>query len=675
MADKLDLSRVEVIGNVAPAPRSVNTPGIDAVRGEGAGARQADRLGGGGWSGGGASWMGPFGDEFAAGVGAASDYVRGQFTAAEPPSLGQLYDEHLGISRAAQTQYRDEFSLTSLAKEAAFGAAALAPRAGMAGARAVGAMLPAPSFGARAGSAAATGAAGGAAAGFGEGEGIEGRVGSAATGAAIGAGAGVALQGVSEGVRVIASGLAAVRGLKGEGAQRRAAEMLDAALKKDGVTPEMIASLSDSGKPFVLADVGPNTRALLGSAYRHAGIGREGAERFLEDRTAGQFDRMDADLARLAGARGSDFADQEAVVAARRAAAAKEGYKAAYAIPAPDLSPAAVSVLDTPAGRAAVSRARRFMENKRRPVEDGEGRFTVEMLDQIQRALRDAADSASGRRAGETARNIGAVRDDFLNSLPDELRNVMRLYASESALIDALRGGRRFLQDQPEDIAARLADMTPHEKAMFRLGVARELRGRMGAKVDGGDVSGMFQNPIMREKLAVAFDDVFQLSDFIAATKTERLMQETRNAVLKGSQTGERMVDDDQFGSSVLGDAAADVVRGGASTTSLTGAVVNAGLRAATQAKERLLQGLSEEVGDRLVTLLTQTNLDAPRRAMALVDRAPPRVPAAAEAAARRIAAPRTVAGYQAGAAATAVGPEPSAPSFRLDLSTARPIR
>lgn len=537
----------------------------------------------------------PWSDEIGAGANALVDFLRGAATGNSAP-IGDLYNEHVAISRADQDAWRDAHPVARVGANvlggASTGAAAM-----------IGNALRVPTtFAGTVGQNALGGALYGGAAGSGEGEGLLNRAETGAVGAAVGGAVGAAVPAVAEGVRRLVNGVRYVKGLKGPEAEKRAYDMLTEALQKDGMSIADLGRVPTNGKPLSIADLGPNTRDLIGSAARTGGEGKRLLDEFFDQRTLGQYGRISDDVAGGTGANGRDFARTAEDVAARRAAQAKPGYDAAYMQPAPTLSDGAAGILKTPDGKRALSTAARFMANRQRPMTDDAGNYTVEALDQIQRAMRDLSSRAKGARAGEQSANISALRDQFLAEVPDELRTVMAAYRSQSELLDAMTAGRQFLKGDAEALGTSVSKMTPQEADMFRLGVARELRGKMGTKIDSGDISGMFQNPQMRERLQSVFPSKRLFQDFMEKVQTERVMQETRNSILKGSQTASRMVSDDEFGAGALGEAAADVLTGGGNV-SLTRAAMGMAMRG----KDRLLQGVNQEVARHTANVATQT--------------------------------------------------------------------
>lgn len=571
-------------------PQQKAYPNIEGVYGEGSADRLKEnraKFGGYGFT---DELVGPIADEIGAFAGATGASIA-SLAQGEVPSWGGLYDEYLDIEREDQKRYREENPAKSIGANVLGGFTAAPTRA----LTAAGAAM---STGGRVVQGMKAGAIGGALAGAAEGEGgVVNRAESAAVGGALGVFIGGSIPALADAAKGLWKMAGRAYGLTGKAAQQRAEQMLTEALKRDGVD---INALVSSGKPITAADLGENTRALLGSAMRMAGDAKTPATEFLTDRSAGQFERMSGDIAQGLGVSGDDFARVGADVAGRRAAAAGPGYDAAYAQAAPQLSKTGRRLLETPAGKQAVAVATRFMGNRRRPVTDASGNYTVEMLDQIQRAMRDASESASGARMSEKASNVGAVRDRFIAELPDDLRKVMSDYAGESALLRAMENGRKFLRGDTDDVGRAIADLSPQELEMFRLGAAKQLREQMGNIPDQGDAARLFKRPNVRERLSALFPDQQTFAQFMARVDDEINMQSTTNDMLRGSQTAPRMAADEAFAN----DAGREqMVKDIAHGKGFIATAIDEGFRRAGDVATRVGKGVNREVADDLLRM------------------------------------------------------------------------
>jgi hypothetical protein len=581
--------------NVPQSAAPVNFPAIDAARGPGGAAKmlQTREALGGGW-GFQDETIGFVANEVQAGVNASMDFVRDRFKGGKV-SWGDLYDEYLTIANTDRAAYREAHPTAATAANVVGGLAMGRPD------RAVGAALAPMTTREAVKTGVKTGAGIGGAIGFLEGEGVTGRLESAAWGAGTGAAIGAAFPLVTNLVSRVSGALGRLKGLKGPEAKTRAEQMVLRALERDGIDPATLHARARTGKPLTLADLGPNTRDLVGAAGRQGGEGKKILEDFFEARTVGQYGRVMDDVATRTGVNARDFARTEASIAGKRAAEARAGYPAAYKNAGPALSENATGILGTPTGKAAVARAARTMADKRAPIRDASGNYSVQMLDQIQREMRDFASVASRAGRGGAAGDVGTLRDQFLAELPDDLRGVMANYRTKSELLDAMKLGRDFLKGDAEGVAAAMRGMAPQEQEMFRLGVARELQTSLGRKGDGGDITAIFANPQMRERLASIFPSKRMFQDFMDSVASERTMQATRNSILKGSPTAPRMVANEEFSTEALGEFASDVIQGGANTTGVVRALGNAALRG----RERLLQGVNENVAREVATMAT----------------------------------------------------------------------
>lgn len=565
--------------NVSQDAGPVNFPAIDAARGPGGAARMIEgRNALGGQYGFRDEVLGPIADNLQAGIGATMDYARG----GGKVRWGDLYDEYMSIVKPEQRAYREDFGKEALAANLVGGLALGGPKSAVQGAQSIwqtarqSAKVAAP-IGAVIGAAEAD-----------EG-GISSRLVGAGTGAAVAAGLGFGMPILINAGQRLVGALGRLKGLKGETATRRAEEMIARALQRDGIDP---ATLRSSGKPMTFADLGPNTRALVGAAHRQGGDGKKIIEEFLEGRSTGQYGRLTGDMASRSGANPREFAETGASIAQSRALEASAGYPAAYRNAPPVLSANANTILNTPTGKSAVNRALKVMADKRAPVRGADGNYTVQMLDQIQRQLRDTASSAGRAGRGEFAGSVKTLRDEFLAELPDDLRGVMANYRSQSELLDALKAGREFLRGDADAVATSIANMSPQQVEMYRLGAARELQAKMAAKGDGADASLVFSNPQVRERVSAIFPSKRLFQDFMDSVADEKTMQATRNAILKGSQTSERGIANDEFATEVLGEFANDMATGG----NVGVGVVRASKNAAMRGAERYLQGINEAV-------------------------------------------------------------------------------
>lgn len=410
----------------------------------------------------------------------------------------------------------------------------------------------------------------GGTAGFGEGEGGTGeRLASAGRGALLGGALGGALPPVVAGLS--AAGGAAGR-LTGAGDPAAAAQRIaNRDLARSGITPDdvLAASRAAGPAPVALADLGGEN--LLGTAQTIARLPGRG-QQMARDLVAAR--GGEAQGARLAGAvregvGDTPFASTVDDIMAARARNAAPLYDRAYAVTLPR-DRALERFLDLPEVRAGVQRGIALAEREAvangTPFDraalgvrfddagnmalTGEG-FPTRLLDVAKRGLDDAIDGqtdATTRRVTSEGRSLVQLRDGLLREvdrLNPDFAAARAAYGERSRLLDAMQGGRDFLNEAPgagEWTARRLLAMQPPERQAFRDGVARALLDRVERATDGAELTRlnqMFGTPALRTRLRATFDTQAEYDAFAATMQREIGMAATNRAVnpRAGSQT------------------------------------------------------------------------------------------------------------------------------------------
>lgn len=441
-------------------------------------------------------------------------------------------------------------------------------------------MAPARSIIGNIGQNAAIGAGTGAVAGAASAEGgpderligaLTGGAGGGLLGGALPAAAGI----ISRGTGVAANAL----GLRNP--ERQAGRLMMNAMERDQVTPQDLAARAAQypSQPVAIADLGgPNMQRLAGSAFR---VPSQGRTAMLEQIDRRNFERPERIVDLMRGAMGNPEAFTQTVeqIGAQRAAAAKPLYDALrQSDPAMYNTPEVINILNTPAGRKAISAAELRAKNLREPFPQlvetitdpatgaAELRVTkipdFEALDQVKRSLdniiEDARDPISGRIPSEV-RDIARVRGDLVSEMDDVTGGLYgearKAYAGPSASIDALNSGRAFAKGDVEDMARVFKDLSAGDRDLFRLGVVRQLREMIERGGGNRNQAAGILGPGMRRRLAEVFPDKPSYDAFLQALHMENTMARTGNIVSAGSQTAERM-GEDAAQASALGDFA-----------------------------------------------------------------------------------------------------------------------
>ena len=403
------------------------------------------------------------------------------------------------------------------------------------------------------GAAAGAGATLGAVAGYGAGEGESGRI----RGAAGGAMAGGALGGAAGGAISLAPRVAQLYNqftLRLPVAEAVAQTMR--ALQRDGLTLSQARAALDNfqsmGKPAVLGDLGPNVRARAGVAARSPGSSQTLAREVLDRRQVGQGERLNADIRQTVSPRVDVRAADDELLAQARARAAPlydEAY-AARGVSSPEID----AMLGTPAGKAALAKARTIAANEGRDPtsmgfdldQSGEVVLTrvpsPQTLDLVKRGFDDLLEPnrnpLTGRLELDASGNaINGLRARFLQEV-DRLNPVYGqargAYAGPAQARDALSDGRRFASLDPEDIAAKQARNGDVGRDMFRVGAARAMTDTVNkGKPWTNRANGIASTPQQLAQLRAMGANADELARRTAA---ERQLAQL-NGELQGSQT------------------------------------------------------------------------------------------------------------------------------------------
>lgn len=241
-------------------------------------------------------------------------------------------------------------------------------------------------------------------------------------------------------------------------------------------------------------------------------------------------------------------------------------------------------------------------------------------LDAVKRGLDNIVeqyrDPTTGRLAlDQRGRAVDAVRKafvDHMDSLNPDYAAARAAWAGPSQSMDALTLGRRALNNDPEVTASVVSKMSPSDRQFFLSGVTRALQDKISSAQDGADVTRkIFGNSLIRSKIASAFDDPEAFQRFEKQMTAEAQYAATRNEVLKGSQTGRRLL-----GAATAPDVATPInhlVRGDVGSAARTG--VNALQQWAMKPSEKQLAARGN--------LLFSQDPDAVEQAFAKVKRGP----------------------------------------------------
>jgi hypothetical protein len=346
-----------------------------------------------------------------------------------------------------------------------------------------------------------------------------------------------------------------------------ARDAIKSALEADaGTVDQAIAIvLSKAGKPYSLADIGPNTRAYLDAANVLPGPGKKAAKDFLDKRDRGIAARLTSDIQDAFGSRASFFDEFNALKEAR-SDLGKRLYERALSKKIP-VNKELTGLLQRPSLQDAYNRGitiarERGMPTPKTRIENGklmtdQGEVTdidTEFLHILKMGLDDVVFTGKSPVSGIGTTALNSVKDtraQFLNFIDRNnaaYKRARNYWAGETSAMDAMQMGRNFLRLDEDELAADIRKMSKSEKEAFRLGAMQNVLDRMGGAQMGETVTGavgnpardLIKNPRTVRLIGLTFDDKTVFNRFINRLEDETEMRLTSAQVLRGSQTAER---------------------------------------------------------------------------------------------------------------------------------------
>lgn len=558
-----------------------------------------------------------FGDEIASGLGSLlTDRPR---------------QEVLSEMRDLQEQAQEQNPMTFLAGQVGGGVAQ-----GIAG-RGV---TVAPSLLGRVAQGVGMGGAAGAVYGAGSGTDTGSRLWGAARDGLIGAGMGAAFPLVAAGAgkayQTARNAVSAAPVSRQAGASPEALRMLGDVMSADGsLGPRGASNMTRAGSEAMLADAGPNARAVLDTAIQRGGPGGLAAREAIDQRVS----RGARDVVR---ALDNTLGTPQGVGASQRAIrdAARPGvnaaYQRAYSLPIDYASPAGMEVenifrrMPPSMTQRAIQQANELMRWERLPsqimadiADDGtvtfrempnvvQADFVKKALDQI---VQDGTDELTGKLSSQ-ARLASDVARNLRNAVGEAVpayREALETAADPLSRQSAIRLGSRLLSPSMtrDQIEEAVKNMTKPERQALAQGVRSQIddaMARVTRTVQDGDTGAReaikalkdISSRANREKLALAIgegpaDNLFREMDRIATAF------DLRASVADNSKTFARLATSERV-SDVAG-------KGGAWSAAKQGEPLNATkriVRALTGETDAALKGREDAVYSELARLLTR---------------------------------------------------------------------
>jgi len=255
--------------------------------------------------------------------------------------------------------------------------------------------------------------------------------------------------------------------------------------------------------------------------------------------------------------------EQEMIRAARQRANAAytPAYEAAEGV---DIRPAIEPVLSRWAAVAADAPTE-IARTIRRAIQNYQtARGTVSSLRNFQQAkevldarvtkLIEGLDSSANRRLGSMLSDMQrelreAVDGIEQNGIGGLYRAARQQFSEDASMREAYRLGQGAVKDGAEVTATQYRALSPGEQQMFRMGLLSKIENDIGRSKRSADITQMFETPNMQELLmeVIPNNGINMARRIGGLIDTEKGFIRTRNEVIGGSQTRERMADDEAF--------------------------------------------------------------------------------------------------------------------------------
>ena len=482
------------------------------------------------------------------------------------------YEQNLAALELAKQKYGQENPKTALATEIAGGLPyALLPFLGTARyAQMAKDAAPLVRAGVTAGASAVTGALTGALGGAGA-AGVGERVAGAQAGGTLGGLVGGAAPVLTKGVGMagskvvdVTSGIPILQqvgkavgvatGQSVDYANRAKAKLLEA-LYRDKVSPAdlekmILASanlektITRTTKPVGIADIaGENVRSLADVAQKYPSTARQVAKTALEERAAGQGERIQADISKYLGGFTDPF-EYTAAIAQRQKQVSSPLYQKAYAY-GEVTDPNVLKYLELPQFKTATKEAQGLLAAEGRTVDMS--RPTVETLDNIKRGL-DALIFAQIKegKLSELGKIYKKKKNEFLSELDTAVPDFGRAratFAGEAELLDATKLGQDFYKQTSSEANRTFAKLSASEQEAYKVGALDAVKEKIISAKDTADIrKKIFGSPAERSRVSSLFPDDATFKQFEKDMMTESMMRKTQEKILGNSATFERQI-------------------------------------------------------------------------------------------------------------------------------------
>ena len=330
-----------------------------------------------------------------------------------------------------------------------------------------------------------------------------------------------------------------------DAANRAKAKLLEA-MYRDKVSPaDLEKMIAAATKPVGIVDIaGENVKSLADVVQKYPSTARQTAKTALEERAAGQGERIQADISKYLGGFTDPFEYTNAI-AQRQKQLSSPLYQKAYAY-GEVTDPNVLKFLDLPQFKTATKKAQELLAAEGRTVDMS--RPTVETLDNIKRGL-DVLIEAETDAFGKVSK-LGNIyktkKNEFLaeldSAVPD-FGKARAAFAGEAELLDATKLGKDFYKQTAAEANRTFAKLSPSEQEAYKVGALDAVKEKIQTAKDTADIrKRIFGSPAERNRVSSLFPDDATFKQFEKDMMTESMMRKTQEKILGNSATAERQL-------------------------------------------------------------------------------------------------------------------------------------
>ena len=319
-----------------------------------------------------------------------------------------------------------------------------------------------------------------------------------------------------------------------------------------------VLNKNTTGKPYTVADLGPNSQALLDVVNLLPGQSKRVARNFLRKRDSGILTRLKGDLTDAFGQRADYFEEYKALETARKELGDKL-YNRAYRKNI-KINSDLLELFKRPSMSTAFNNAFNIANEEGENI--GKYAFTkngltlngkkatnisTKFMHYLKRGLDDAVYNSKSPISGTGKDLLNAskgTRIAFLNILDDEnpaYKLARNYWSGKSSVLDSMKLGREFLKADSNELAEEISSMSGSELEAFRLGSMQGILSEIESGAERTAMSRLLKSPERQKLLKLTFPQTdigkAAASKFINNLETEVVMRETSKFTLGGSPT------------------------------------------------------------------------------------------------------------------------------------------